>query len=151
MSNKKYPHKEICEELEGVDMTTPENYGFVDKDIWYPNEAFLEETHSLMISKYGGHDGHDVGLQPFQTILEKCMQTNDLFCKAAIFLRDIITTRMYEDGNHRTGLMTCETFLNQNGEGIWTENPEILYRFIKDILKYTYTEISEWLKNGPKT
>ena len=70
--------------------------------------------------------------------------------KAAILLRDIITVRMYRDANHRTALLTCETFLNENGKELWTENSQTPYMFIKEILNYSIDEIAEWLENGPK-
>jgi len=148
---QKYPVKDINERMKRLELDTPEKYGFVENGFWYPNECFLEETHELVIREYGGHSGYEVGLDPLKTILEKTKATEDVFLKAAILLRAIITARMYGDGNHRTALLTCETFLNENGEEIWTENSQTLYMFIKEILNYSVDEIAEWLENGPKT
>ena len=137
--------------MKRLEMNPPENYCFTENDVWYPNERFLEETHDLVIKEYGGYSGYEVGVEPFQSILEKAKAADNIFLKAAVLLRGIVTARMYVDGNHRTALLTCETFLNQNGEKIWTENSQTLYMFIKEILKYSVEEIAEWLENGSKT
>ena len=147
---QKYPVKDIDERMKRLELDPPEKYGFVENGFWYPNERFLEETHELVIREYGGHSGYEVGFDPLKIILEKTKATEGAFLKAAILLRDIITVRMYRDGNHRTALLTCETFLNENGKELWTENSQTLYMFIKEILNYSIDEIAEWLENGPK-
>lgn len=148
---RKYPLKNIDKRMKRLEIEPAEKYGFVEDDVWYPSECFLEETHELVIKEYCGYGGYDVGLEPLKTILRKARKKENIYIKAAILLREIVTTRIYEDGNHRTALLVCETFLNENDKTIWTENSQILYTFIKEILSYSIEEIAEWLQNGPKT
>jgi prophage maintenance system killer protein len=151
MPTGKFPSKKIGERMKKLKMEPAENYGSVENSVWYPNERFLEETHDVILRIYGGYTGYEGGLELFRAILSEVKQTKGIYKKAAILLRQLATTpRVYEDGNHRTALLTCETFLERNGKEIWTKNSQIIYKFIKDVLNYNIEEITEWLENGPK-
>ena len=68
---QKIPTKDVWQKMKRLELILPENYGFIDDDVWYHNERFLEDTHELVMREYGGHSGYEVGVKPFQTFLEK--------------------------------------------------------------------------------
>jgi len=127
-----------------------ERYGFVENSVWYPTEIFVEEAHEIMLREYGGYTGYETGIDLFKVILKKAKEIEGIYKKAAILLYEMATSpRIYKDGNHRTAIVTTETFLIMNGKKIWTENSQDIYIFIKDLLHYSIDEIAKWLENGP--
>jgi len=125
-----------------------EKYGTIEDGIWYPNKDFVEDTHILMLERYGGFTGYERGIDVFDTILEDARKTEDMFRKAAIFLYDICGKRMFKDGNHRTAIVTTRTFLVKNGMNLGTNDPEKIYKFVKSIAYHSVDDIEKWIKYG---
>lgn len=151
MPTKKYPFKKIGESLKKLEMNPKELYGFIEDSVWYPKELFVEETHELILKEYGGYTGYETGIALFKVILKKAKEATGIYKKTAVLLREMVaSSRIYQDGNHRTAIAIAETFLIMNGERIWTEDSQEIYKFIKDLLYYNLDEIAEWLENGPK-
>ena len=147
---KKYPVKKIGDRIKKPKIEPSEQRGFVENSVWYPTELLVEETHKMMIREYGGYTGYATGIDLFKVILKKVKEIEGIYKKAAMLLREVVTSpRIYEDGNHRTAMVIAETFLIMNREKIWTENSQDIYIFIKELLHYNINEIAEWLKNGP--
>ena len=117
--------------------------------IWYPDWNFLVETHKEMLRRYGGHPGiPSYGKSAFNTILQEMKEIEGIYAQAAFMLRRLRVARVFDDAVKRTSVVAVVTFLRMNGEDIAVTNPLKIYSFIKDILKYDYKEIEEWLRNG---
>ena len=133
---KKHPFKRIREEeWRKLKAEASELFGIVEDGIWYPNERFIEEMHTMVLKEWGGHTGYEAGIIILTPILEEVKKAKDAYVKAAILLRSLIVSpRIYGDGNHRTALITTEIFLKRNGKKIYTTNTQETYKFIKDIM-----------------
>jgi hypothetical protein len=117
-------------------------------EVWYPPDEFLVYAHDLMIERYGYWSGFELGLEPYHLIVKEMKKTDSIYRKAAILLRGIVTTRIFQDGHHRTGFEVTKAFLEMNNAHM-KENAEAnIIKFIKDIRKYSLDEIECWLKNG---
>jgi prophage maintenance system killer protein len=117
-------------------------------DVWYPPEWFVIEVHDAMIERIGGWKGLDVGLAPYQHFLEEVKAAEGIYLKAAILLKDIATSRMFQDGHHRTAYIVTKTFLEKNDAEFAVKAEHDIIRFIKDIRKYSIKEIKGWIQNG---
>lgn len=120
----------------------------LEKDVWYPDEKLVLEVHKSMLKKYGGWQGYERGIQVFSHILADAKKAKRLYSKAAVFLRQIVSGRIFVDGNHRTAQAITETFLEMNNTQMKVQETEEIIRFIKHILEYNPEEIAEWLENG---
>ena len=117
-------------------------------EIWYPPDRFLEQIHNIIIEQYGGYSGLELGLTPYHHILEQVRETEGIYRKGAILLKEIIITRIFQDGHHRTAFVVIKVFLEKN-DAVFKENDEQkVIRFIKNIRKYTFEEIEGWLEHG---
>ena len=147
----KYPFKKTSKKdrlVKKVSLNNKNRYGIVEDGVWYPNSSFIEDTHLIMLEKYGGFPGFERGIGIYSFILEKMKLAKGVFGKASILLREIISGRIFKDGNHRTALVVTETFMEMNNVKMCEESPEKRYIFIKDFLRYSLNEIEEWLKHG---
>lgn len=120
----------------------------VEEDIWYPDEKFVEKTHDLMLKKYGGHPGFNVGIEVYKHILDEIKTAKGIYHKAAILLRKLATIQIFQNGHHRTAFEVTKTFLEMNDAKIKTQNKKEIIRFIKYILYYNIDEIEAWIRNG---
>ena len=120
----------------------------LEKDVWYPDEKLVLEVHKTMLEKYGGWQGYERGIEVFSHILADAKKAEGIYNKAAIFLRQLVSGRIFVDGNHRTAQAITETFLEMNNTQMKVQETEETIRFIKPILEYDLEEIAEWLKNG---
>lgn len=71
-----------------------------------------------------------------------------IYAQAAYLLRRLRVARVFDDAMKRTSVVAVVIFLRMNEGDIAISDPLQIYQFIKDILKYDYAEIEEWLKNG---
>jgi hypothetical protein len=117
-------------------------------EVWYPPDEFLVYTHDIMIERYGYWSGFELGLEPYHHIIDEMKKTDGIYRKAAILLRGIATTRIFQDGHHRTGFEVTKAFLEMNGAQMKEYVDRKIIKFIKDIRKYSLDEIECWLKNG---
>lgn len=117
--------------------------------IWYPDWNFLVKTHEEILRLYGGHPGIPrYGVSAFNTILREMKQIEGIYAQAAFLLKRLRIARVFEDAVKRTSVVTVVTFLRMNGEDIAITDPLKIYQFVKDILKYDYKQIEEWLRDG---
>lgn len=86
----------------------------VEGDVWYPPEWFLVEVHDIMIQQIGGWTGFEVGLGPYHHFLNDVKAAEGIYRKAAILLKSIATSRIFQDGHHRTAYIVTKTFLEKN-------------------------------------
>jgi death-on-curing family protein len=106
------------------------------------------KTHEIMLEKFGGRPGFDRGIDVFDVILREVKKTRGIYRKAAVLLRRLATSRIFDDGNHRTAFEVTFTFLQLNDAKIKVQNAQKIIRFIKNILFYNIDEIEAWLRNG---
>jgi prophage maintenance system killer protein len=71
-----------------------------------------------------------------------------MYLKAAILLKEIATTRIFQDGHHRTAYIVTKTFLEKNDIPFKEKSEEIVISFIKQIRQYDFEQIKDWLENG---
>ena len=117
-------------------------------EVWYPPDWFLEQINKLMIERYGGYTGFESGLEPYHHFVEEAKNTEGIYRKGAVLLKDIATSRIFQDGHHRTAYIVVKTFLEKN-DAVFKENDEQkIIKFIKDIRTFSIDEIYSWLENG---
>jgi death-on-curing family protein len=117
-------------------------------EVWYPPVEFLIYAHDIMIKRYGYWSGFEVGIEPYHHFIEEAKNAQGTHRKAAILLKRIATSRIFQDGHHRTAFEVTKAFLEMNGEEFKEKNEQNIIKFIKDIRKYSIEDIESWLKNG---
>ena len=117
----------------------------------------LEEIlrlHFQVVKDYGGSHGvreeerlKSVVEAPSQHVFGQ-EQYSDLFEKAAVYLRNIISDHPFVDGNKRTGVTVCVIFLNRNGKHL-TATPTELEDFAVQVATayLDVPQIANWLKS----
>ena len=80
--------------------------------------------------------------------LLKKQKKQGIYRKASVLLKDIATSRIFQDGHHRTSYVVVKTFLKMNGADFKGNDPEKIITFIKNIRTYSIDEIERWLNNG---
>jgi len=120
----------------------------LEKDVWYPDEKLVLEVHKTILEKYGGWQGYERGIDVFSHILADAKKAKGIYNKAAVFLRQLVSGRIFVDGNHRTAQAITKIFLEMNNAQMKVQETEEIIRFIKHILEYNLEEIAEWLENG---
>ena len=117
-------------------------------EVWYPPDDFLIYAHDLMIECYGYWSGFELGMEPYHHLIEEIKNTEGIYRKAAILLKGIATTRIFQDGHHRTAFEVTKAFLEMNGAEFKEKEEQEIIKFIKGVRKYSIEEIESWLKNG---
>jgi len=117
-------------------------------EVWYPPDEFLIYAHDIMIERYGYWSGFEVGLEPYHRFIEEIKNIEGIYRKASILLQKIATSRIFQDGHHRTAFEVTKAFLEMNGAELKEKDDQKIIKFIKDIRKYSIEEIESWLKNG---
>jgi hypothetical protein len=117
-------------------------------EVWYPDDEFLVYAHDIMIRRYGYWSGFDLGLEPYHHIIEEVKAAGGICRKAAILLQRIVTTRIFQDGHHRTAFEVTKAFLEMNGASLKEKDEDRIIRFIKNIREYGIDEIERWIENG---
>ncbi len=119
----------------------------------YLSSEDILQIHSVVIDEIGGMHGvrdmHVVlGLEnsPRQAVFGKELYP-EVFDKAAVYARNIISNHPFLDGNKRTGMTASFVFLEDNGFVAKAEEGEI-ERFALAIIKeqLDIKEIAAWLK-----
>ncbi len=116
--------------------------------MWYPDADFVMWVHSVMLERFGGHGGFERGIGVFDFILQRVKAESGLYRQAAVLLRELVSCRIFADGNHRTAFEVTKTFLEMNGGMLVSENLADVVRFIKSLNSYNVEEIEKWLKYG---
>lgn len=72
---------------------------------------------------------------------------NGIFMKAALYVRNIIESHPFLDGNKRTAMVASSIFIENNGYKVIAEEGEI-EKFALDIIreKYDLKKIASWFK-----
>ena len=120
----------------------------IEGEVWYPPAWFLVKVHDIMIERVGGYTGFDVGLAPYDCFIEEAKAAEGINLKAAILLKSIATSRIFQDGHHRTAYIITKTFLEKNDAEFKEKDDQKIIRFIKGIRAYDVEQIKGWLKNG---
>jgi hypothetical protein len=68
-------------------------------EVWYPPDEFLVYAHDIMISRYGYWSGFEVGLEPYHHYILEAKNAEGIYRKAAILLKRIATSRIFQDGD----------------------------------------------------
>lgn len=116
--------------------------------MWYPDKDFVVWVHDVMLAKFGGFSGFERGLDCFDVILAKVRDAKGLYQKAAVLLREIVVSRIFADGNHRTAYEVAKTFLEMNGGRMKVTGFREVITFIKGVMNYDIVEIEAWLEYG---
>jgi prophage maintenance system killer protein len=119
-----------------------------EEDVWYPDEKFVLKAHDLLLKKYGGYPGFNVGIEVFKYILKEVKSTRGIYRKAAILLRKLVATQIFQNGHHRTAFEVTKIFLEMNDAEIKIQGTKKIIKFIKNILYYNIDEIEAWLRDG---
>lgn len=144
------PHQKIKPDstAQKEPLKVPECTGDIIDDVWYPPEWFVVEVHDAMLQRIGGWAGLEVGLTPYQYFLEEMKAAEGIYRKAAILLKNIATSRIFQDGHHRTAYVVTKTFLEKNDLEFAAKDEQKIIKFIKDVRKYSIEEIEGWIRNG---
>ena len=118
------------------------------EEAWYPPDWFLEQINKLMIARYGGYTGFESGLEPFHHFIEEAKKTEGIYRKGAVLLKNIATSRIFQDGHHRTAYIVVKTFLEKNDAVFKEKDEQKIIKFIKDIRTFSIEEIAGWIENG---
>lgn len=119
-------------------------------------EDILEISFILVDEAGGAHGLRDkeallsLVKAPRQTFGGKDLYS-DIFLKAAVYLKEIITRHPFVDGNKRTAMTAAFVFLAQNGYVPTAKKGEVkkfAFKVIKN--KLEILEISGWLKKNSK-
>ena len=114
--------------------------------------------HSLIIEEttgaHGVRDHHallSLEKAPAQSFGGKELYV-DIFSKAAVYVREIIKTHIFIDGNKRTALMAAATFLELNGYKLDVRRGEMVkFAVSVAINKFDLDKIAKWLKKNSKS
>ena len=116
--------------------------------IWYPSDDFLIFAHDIMIECYGYWSGFELGIEPYHHIIKETEEAEGIYRKAAILIKGIATTSIFQDGHHRTAFEVTKTFLEMNGAEFKEKDELKIIKFMKGIRKFDIEQIEGWLKNG---
>jgi death-on-curing protein len=124
------------------------NVKFLDADdIRYLHEDAIEEFGGI----YGENESGMIDYmaeKPFQIVFGQ-ERFPTLFQKASVYLHGFAINQYFCDGNKRTGIKCCLTFLAINGYDLTVDDIK-LYQFTIDVAnnKFEFNEIIEWLKKN---
>jgi len=117
-------------------------------EFWYPPEDFVVHAHEIMIKRYGGYTGFEVGLSVYRHLLDEIKKVEGVHLKAAMLLQGIAIGRIFQDGNHRTAYIVTKIFLEMNDAEIKEKDDLKVIKFIKDIRHYAINQVESWLRDG---
>ncbi|MEC1697747.1 type II toxin-antitoxin system death-on-curing family toxin [Schinkia azotoformans] len=127
-----------------------DDYLFLDpEDIRYLHDEAIDDFGGL----YGEHESGMIDYmaeKPFQYSYGQELFP-DLFLKAAVYLHGFATHQYFVDGNKRTGVKCCITFLLINGYEITVEDEHLeLYYVAKKVAnkRMDIDDIAKWLKEN---
>jgi len=113
--------------------------------------------HSIVVDETGGSHGlrdlHIVSsleFSPRQEVFGKELYPT-IFLKAAVYVREIVMTHPFIDGNKRTGMSAASVFLENNNYKIIAKKGEIEKFALKVIAdKLDLESIASWLEKHAK-
>ncbi|WP_137743242.1 type II toxin-antitoxin system death-on-curing family toxin [Robertmurraya siralis] len=124
-------------------------------EFYYLDPEDIRYLHDEMIEEYGGIYGeNESGMidymadKPKQYLFEQEIYP-DLFQKAAVYLEGFATHQYFCDGNKRTGVKCCLTFLLINGYELIVEDYD-LYKITLEVAnkRMDIDEITQWLESN---
>ena len=122
----------------------------VKGQIWYPSEENVIFAHDRLIEQVGGWSGFEVGMAPYATFLKEVKAARGIYRKGAVLMKSIATSRMFQDGHHRTAFVVTQDFLEYNGAEFKEKDLQKVSGFIKNIRTCSINEIASWLEYGSK-
>jgi death on curing protein len=126
-------------------------------DLEYLTDENILFIHSILINETGGSHGvRDSGAisalvnLPRQKAFGKELYPT-IFLKAAVYIRNIIISHPFIDGNKRTAMTSAAVFMDDNGCKILAIKGEIEAYALKIISdRETLEDIAEWLKKNSR-
>lgn len=123
------------------------------ESVVYPTVEEIIRRHDMIIDQYGGRKGIlSGGREQLDAAIGRARQGvfgADVFPsipdKAAALMHSIISTHPFEDGNHRTALMTAVRFLHDNGWHL--PNSEDLHTFVRSVSadRLSVENVASWI------
>lgn len=108
----------------------------------------IEKIHDMGIEKYGGSFGvrdenllESVVSNPYQSVFGEDLYPTP-FDKAAKYLLDFARYQVFIDGNKRTGLLACTSFLKANNIGLTLSSLDV-YNLTMSIANNQIEECSD--------
>lgn len=113
-----------------------------------PTVEEIHEMHDRVLEE-GQPEGtrHPSPDTILKRILDDAVQQPSVYHTAALLWRRITTSHVYEDGNHRTGLLAAIDTLERNDVAMAPSEGE-LYPVAKSIKRFEIDELSEFLETG---
>lgn len=113
-----------------------------------PTVEEIHEMHDRVLEE-GQPEGtrHPSPDKILKRIRDDAAQQPSVYHTAALLWRRITTSHVYEDGNHRTGLLAAIETLDRNDIPMVPEEGE-LYPVAKDIKRFEIAELAEFLETG---
>lgn len=123
----------------------------------YLTVAQILLIHSMLVDQYGGAHGirdNTLLLSVEQLVAQQAFGNDlylDAYTKAAVYVRNIITSHPFLDGNKRTGITCAVIFLENNGYVCVAKEGELEDYAVKIATdKPSIDEIAAWLKGNTK-
>jgi death-on-curing protein len=119
----------------------------------YLNAEEILLIHHQLIERYGGSHGtrdlsrvESAAVAPSQNIFGK-EQYEDIFEKAAVYMRNLISDHPFLDGNKRTATATAVMLLVRNHRQFDANRGQVENFAVKvAVEKLTIQQIAEWLR-----
>ena len=84
-----------------------------------------------------------------EIILRKAKQKDgDIYDKAAVLLKELVTTHGFASGNKRTGFVVTTYFIKKNGGKPRFSDFDKIEKVLRNIRLYNIEEIANWLRKG---
>lgn len=127
---------------------TLKRLGEDNTEVFYLSPEEIIDLHDAMIDSFGGSFGlrdddlfGSVAVAPYQTMFGSELYPT-LFDKAAKYIFDFANYQIFVDGNKRTALAVCDTFLQKNGFAL-SLTPEQAYALVMDIANHRFEDASQ--------
>lgn len=139
--------RKTAEEHKNVLALLTSEQDLFSNNIIYSIEDILK-IHNYGIQRFGGSYGiqnknllQSVCFAPYKIVSGKEVYPT-IFHKAAKYLYDFTHYEIFSDGNKRTGLLACVTYLKQNGFSLQMSEFSA-YDLVVNIAKNHYTSVEE--------
>jgi death-on-curing protein len=115
-----------------------------------PTVEEIDSHHDSVVEEY---DIKYTGVNAFNpsetmySILQDADKQEDPYEKAAVLLRRLPVTHIYEDGNKRTTWLTVTDYLDRKGFD-YPQDAEEIDKVLKQIRSFDIEELADWLETG---
>lgn len=125
-------------------------YLFMSDVVYLIVDDFIE-INKVIIERFGGEHGME-NKGTIEFTVSQMEVPKNIFRKAAILMRNIITGHAFTDGNKRTGFEAMKLFLERNGKIFILEDEEEIINMVIRIAKgeIKVDGIQEWIQKNSK-